>query len=237
MQLDLVLPAYNPSAGWVDYALERIEELERLRPQWQIHLYIAPDASQKGHSPQERAQLEEAMQGRLTYIVYSTNRGKGYALRRAVAATLAPYVMYTDWDFPFTTESYLATLDALEAGAEVVLPLRARAEYLSHLSPIRKCLSRGSSLINTLLLALPYRDTQGGIKAFALRGREVFLATEIDRFLFDTEFIALAHRQGVEICQTECHIRPDIRLSSMSLKTLRSELRYVPRLLVARWFS
>ncbi|MDO4692601.1 MAG: glycosyltransferase [Porphyromonadaceae bacterium] len=236
-RLDLILPAYNPREGWEQYALERIDELRRLRPRWEIHLYIAPDASKVGHNQAVRQALSEGAQGQITYIDYARNRGKGYALRSAVAQTKASYMLYTDWDFPFSTESYLQVLDALEAGADVVLPTRERSEYMQKLSPMRKFLSGGSRLINRLLLNLPANDTQGGLKAFGALGRKAFLSTRIDRFLFDTEFIALATRRRLNIAITRCHVRPEIVLSSMSFATLRSELRYIPRLIRARWFS
>lgn len=233
--LDLILPAYNPSPGWAEYAAARINKLHRLRPHWQIHLWVVTDGSVRGHEPEEREALAQI--GELTYVDYPTNRGKGYALRQVVCATRAEYVLYTDWDFPFTDDSYIMALDALEQGADVVLPIRDRANYVRKLSPVRRLLSNGSCLINTLLLRLQSDDTQGGIKAFNSRGRAVFLQTRIDRFLFDTEFIALATQRRLHLVQTLCDVREDIVLSPMSLRTLRREICYIPRLIQARWFS
>lgn len=108
---------------------------------------------------------------------------------------------------------------------------------MAHLKPMRRFLSAGSRMINRLLLSLPSNDTQGGIKGFNNEGRRAFLATQVDRFLFDTEFIALATKRGLDIRLTSCHIRPGIQMSRMSWGTFLRELRNIPRLVVARWFS
>lgn len=235
-QLDLIIPAYNPSAGWQSYALERIGELQSLRPDWRFRLIVCDDGSTRGHTPEVLRELEEALPDAFEHIHYTPNRGKGYALRVAVERATAPYMMYTDWDFPFTTESYLEALDSLSYGAEVVLPVRQIERYHQHLNSTRRFLSKGSRLINRLLLALPSNDTQGGIKAFDRVGREAFLSTRINRFLFDTEFICLSTRRELDLRLTTCQIRPNIVMSAMSWTTLRQELCHIPRLFVARWF-
>lgn len=236
-QLDLILPAYNPSSSWHTYALERIKELQALRPEWQMRLIVVDDASLRGHEPEVQQALSEAMAGAYLHLTYPTNRGKGYAIRYAVERATAPHVLYTDWDFPFCNASYVEALDALLEGAEVVLPVRPTEQYMAHLKPMRRFLSAGSRMINRLLLSLPSSDTQGGIKAFNNEGRRAFLATQVDRFLFDTEFIALATKRGLDIRLTSCHIRPEVQMSRMSWGTFLRELRNIPRLVVARWFS
>lgn len=244
--LDLILPAYQPEPGWTLQALKYLGELKQLRPAWSIRLITSADGSRQGHSPEEHKQLLEGMQ-RISpelsepYLAldYGENRGKGAALRWAVGQSLESrpeaYVLYTDWDFPFSMGSYLDALDALSRGAEVVLPVRDTSLYRSLLRPWRRLLSSGSRLLNRLLLALPSADTQGGIKAFDPAMRSLFLKTRIDRFLCDTEFIAMATRQGRRIALTAALIRPEVQMSAMSARTLLSELPEIPRLLQARY--
>lgn len=236
-RLDLILPAYKPSKGWHLYALERIRELQALRPQWDIRLLVVSDGVLDGHEEEVQEALKQGMQGAFLHLHYPQNRGKGYALRYAVHRSTADYILYTDWDFPFTPESYLEALDSLSYGAEVVLPVRQLERYIRHLNPVRRFLSAGSRLMNRLLLALPSNDTQGGIKAFNKRGKDIFMSTRIDRFLFDTEFIALAVRKQADLRLTTCQVRSGIIMSKMTWATLRRELRYIPRLYMARWFS
>lgn len=236
MRLDWILPAYNPPEGWELEMLQRLKEVMSERPEWQIALYIATDGSVRGHSSELRNKLKQDCE-QVFLIDYKENKGKGFALRSAVAQCTAPYILYTDYDLPFTKDSYIAVLDALERGADVVLPQRDRKQYTDKLSPMRKILSGGSILINRLLLGLPARDTQAGLKAFNRRGADVFLSTTIERFLFDSEFIALSVRAHLNIVTTFCRIRSDIQLSSMGLQVLKSEFHNIPKLIRARWFS
>lgn len=247
MQLDLILPAYNPEEDWQTYALERIRELSLLRPKWSIRLIVTTDGSTRGHSNRSTHELAEEMcnispqlEQAFIFINPPNNHGKGHCLRDAITQTQDSnpegYTLYTDWDFPFTTGSYLDTLDTLDRGADIVLPIRDTSLYMQHLGSWRKFLSRSSRIVNSLLLALPNRDTQGGIKAFNHRGRGAFLETKINRFLFDTEFIALATKKQLNILLTTSTVRPDIQMSHMSWRTLRRELHNIPRLFQARWF-
>lgn len=235
--LDLILPAYKPQGAWHSYVLERLAELQALRPEWRIRLIVTTDGSTEGHSPEVEEALRQGFEGEVLYIREDINRGKGACLRRAVAQTCAEYVLYTDWDFPFTTDTYLQALDRLAQGAELVLPVRDTESYRKQLPWVRLLLSVGSNLMNRLCFSLPSHDTQGGVKGFNHRGREVFLQTQIERFLFDTEFIALATRQGLRIALSPCYIREGIVMSAMSWRTLGSELKNIKRLFVARWFS
>lgn len=236
-ELSIILPAYKPCTGWHLYALERLAELQALRPEWCMRLIITTDGSSEGHNPEVEEVLHQHFGDKLLYIRDKVNRGKGACLRTAVAQATTEYILYTDWDFPFTTDTYLQALDLLAMGAEVVLPVRQTEVYRRQLPWGRRLLSAGSNMMNRLCFSLPSHDTQGGVKAFNHRGREVFLQTKIDRFLFDTEFIALATRLGLDIRLSACNIREGIVMSPMSWRTLRTELKNIKRLFVARWFS
>lgn len=235
-RLDFILPAYNASSGWAERVVCRIGQILEARPQIDLRLIIVPDGSSKGHEAEVRKQLKDFFADRLLYVDYPTNRGKGYALRAAVRCSDAPYILYTDWDLPFTNESLLNVIDTLVQGADVVLPIRDTQAYRGVLPPMRKMLSAGSHLINRVLLSLPHTDTQAGLKGFNQKGRDAFLQTKIDRFLFDTEFIAIATKMRLEIIPTRCFVRPEIILSTMSTKTILHELGNIPDLIRARWF-
>lgn len=247
-QLDIILPAYNPSEGWQSHTLSIIAELKNLRPEYRLRLIVSADGSKRGHSTKVQDELRQGMQAiepkleeAFIHLDYEENRGKGAALRYAVAyaqhSNPTGLTLYTDWDFPFTLGSYLDAIDALSSGAEVVLPVRDVTLYMSHLGGWRKFLSSSSRLMNRLLLNLPSSDTQGGIKAFNARGREAFLKTKISRFLFDTEFIAIATKEGLNIRLTSSTVRSGLVMSSMSWRTLKSELSNIPQLFRARWYS
>ena len=71
-----------------------------------------------------------------------------------------------------------------------------------------------------MLLRIPTDDTQCGLKGFNQVGREVFLSTTIQRYLFDLEFIFLAAQKNLRIATEEVQLRPDVILSKMNWKKL-----------------
>lgn len=242
MNLDLILPAYNAQEGWEKYAFSRISGLSSA---WatrhsddplSVSLFIVPDASKTGHSAEVRAFWEKAAI-LVQYIDYEKNKGKGGALRSAMEVSASDYVMYTDWDIPYTDASMLAVLEELRDGADAVFAIRGKQSYMKVIPLGRKILSRLSHFINCALLRLPNTDTQGGLKGMNRQGKERFLKTKINRFLFDTEFIALCVRAGLDVRSVRADIRPGLSSSHYSPRTLMRELPGLWHLLRARWFS
>jgi hypothetical protein len=69
------------------------------------------------------------------------------------------------------------------------------------------------------------KDTQSGLKGFNQKGKEVFLKTHINSFLFDMEFVVLAsRRKDLRLAKIQVHVRDGISFSQMSWKTIKQEL-------------
>jgi glycosyltransferase involved in cell wall biosynthesis len=169
-------------------------------------------------------------------IENSKNLGKGFTVRAGVKSAKSDYFIFTDIDFPFEIDSLVRVFEALKNGADVVCG--ERKKYQTQLQPIRKFFSFGSHILNRWILRLPFRDTQGGLKGFNQRGREVFLACKIDRYLFDTEFILrVLKRKDLTMQQVTIFARPDILLTEMSLKILKKELFNLFLLVKIRFFE
>lgn len=234
-QIDIVLPTYNPYQGWEEEAISHLSALSAALPEITLRVFIVPDGSKTGHSSDVRSRWSSS-QWPVFYCDYSANQGKGYAVRYGVQQTDAPFVIYTDYDFPFTLDSYKQVIKSLLDGADVVIAHRESASYGRRIRFKREILSEISHFVNTFL-SLPTTDTQGGLKGFSQVGKSIFLRTEIKRFLFDTEFICLARRKKVRIDVVHGAIRPNIILSAMKAKTIFREIYSLPRLIRARWFS
>lgn len=241
MTLDLILPAYKPLPEWEKYAEMRIMRLKAAYEAetgqvLDLRLFVVPDCSPYGHGAEVRA-FWETRPFETVYVGYARNKGKGGAIRAAMRLSTAPFVMYTDWDFPYTTDSMKDTLLELEDGADLVLADRRKETYLRVIPDRRKALSFLSHLFNRVLFCLPTVDTQGGLKGLSAKGRDAFLETRIDRFLFDTEFVALAVHRKLSVRVISAAIRPDIRLSDISPRTLLAELPGLCKIFYARWLS
>ena len=110
---------------------------------------------------------------------------------------------------------------------------RRNRSYNQALTPFRKCLSGGLKLLNALLCGLPpeLQDTQAGFKGFNRNGRDAFLHTTVNSFVFDTEFILIAHNRKLKITPVDVKLNPGMKLSTMGFNVLFRELRYFIKIL------
>jgi glycosyltransferase involved in cell wall biosynthesis len=231
--LDIILPCYNPHEGWTDELLTQFFKLQTALNGVRIHLIIVNDGSSHLIDEYNFIKIKNAHFS-TTIVEYTENKGKGYAVRAGLKESKASFQLYTDIDFPFKKEAMIAAYDALQNGVDVVIGNR-KSSYETQLRPYRKMLSIGSHLFNKYLLGLPYIDTQGGMKAFSEAGRREMLATKINRYLFDTEFVMRCVKQkNIKIQEVPIETREGIFLSEMGFSVLRKEFGNILRLLRVR---
>lgn len=239
IKVDVILPIYRPHDNWCENICACCQNLRRYFSEHgaSLHLHLSNDGSDIAFFPEEKLDRIRETVDAFTFYTYEKNRGKGYSLRHAIASTDGDFQIYTDCDFPFGWESVAGIFDRLAAGADVVMGVRGR-DYTDSLVRSRKILSHGSRLMNRLLLGLPKfnQDTQCGLKGFNRRGKELFMRTKINSFLFDTEFIVLAYRAGVKIDVLPLVLRPGLKFSTMGGRVLLRELRNFASVLFIRWF-
>jgi glycosyltransferase involved in cell wall biosynthesis len=149
------------------------------------------------------------------------NRGKGFTLREGVANTRSEKVVYTDIDFPYQRENLLAIIKALDS-ADVAIGVRAE-DYYHNMPAIRIWVSKTLRICIRLLLRIPTDDTQCGLKGFNNKGKQVFLTTTIDRYLFDLEFVFLAARKKLNVQKVPVQLKEGIVLSKLNMRILWRE--------------
>ena len=234
MKLDILLPLYKPHGDWEKNIINAVTELRKaLEPFGEIHVYLTNDGAPEEFYPEESLKrISNAVDGKFAFLKYEKNQGKGYSLRHLVKHADGDYIVYTDGDFPFGWEAVAQCFQTLIAGSDVAMGKR-NSSYNKALSPFRKCLSGGLKLLNSLLCGLPrnIQDTQAGIKGFNRAGREAFLKTTVNTFVFDTEFILIAHHSGLKITPVDVKLQPGLKLSAMGLDVLFRELRLFVKVL------
>ncbi len=220
--IDIVLPCYNPGDTW---HTELTSFNKHIKDQYHVNYILVNDGSAPNRITQRIEQLR-AEGISLKYIVYSKNRGKGYALRQGVLVAESKFVIYTDVDFPFTNESVRSLAEKLvKSGCDVVAGYRDENYYLKSMSAYRKFLSRAFRTFLKRILRLPVTDTQCGLKGFNSKGRKKFLETTINRYLFDFEFIyASVKDPSINLETIPVKLKEGIVFSKMKLKILLQEI-------------
>ena len=220
--LHIIVPCYNPDPGWEKTLVDKFVELQNALPGTAIELSIVNDGSIKGVDAASFNFIKTSIPA-VRWISYPENKGKGYALRYGVKDAEGDYFIYTDIDFPYTIQSMVDIYFDLVNGADIVAGIR-ESEYYNKVPKMRVIISKFVKKLIRNLLNSQITDTQCGLKGFNKRGREIFLETSINRFLFDMQFIMLASQNKTLIMRPQIvYSRPGIIFSHMHYKILFGE--------------
>lgn len=190
LTLDLILPCYNPAKGWVKTVIHSISEINETLPDLTLYVCLVNDGSTKGIEEEDILELRNAIPA-FNYVVYKVNQGKGFAVRSGVRLAQHDFCVYTDIDFPFSKESFADLYSKLkDENVDVAVGVRDEDNY-KEISAGKKWTSKGFRWLIKLIFALPVYDTQASLTGFNRKGREVFLRTKINGYLFNLEFLRL----------------------------------------------
>ena len=222
MNLDVLIPVYQPHPRWAEELLGHYKAFQDALPYGiESRLILVNDGSTNDLSADESLIMEKYPSS--IWINNPVNRGKGYTLRNAASHSKAKFIMYTDYDFPYTLSSMLAMFDLLlKEKCDAVVGNRDDS-YYAHISGRRRRISQFLKKMNSLIFRLPTPDTQCGLKAFTSEYRELFLSTKTDRYLIDVEFLKKLSKSKARVCVQLVKLRKDVKLSSISNLSLVKE--------------
>ena len=183
MKLSIVIPCYNEVA-----TLESLVELVRKSPWESKEIIIVDDGSTDG----SRELLREKIAGLVDQVIYhDVNRGKGAALRSAIAVASGDVVVIQDADLEYDPDEYDKVVEPIRKGkADVVYGSRFvgaephRVVYFWH-----RVGNGLITLLSNMLTNLNLTDIETCYKAFR---REVIQSIQIeeDRFGVEPEITA-----------------------------------------------
>ncbi|MBK7938645.1 MAG: glycosyltransferase [Lewinellaceae bacterium] len=233
IRLNVIVPCYNPPEGWAEALAGRFEQFRSGVAGWVAHtgLIVVNDGSSAEATELNFKRLSQLIP-EVKVVSYTSNRGKGYALRQGVAASDADFHVVTDADFPYTIDSMRRVAEVLYEQGGIAAGNRDTA-YYDRVPLFRRWLSKGLRWLLRNVLRQPVGDSQCGLKAFDNAGKGVFLETTIDRFLFDLEFLMLANGR-VPVAPVPVELRDGVTFSKVGWKILATEGRNFLWLLLRR---
>ena len=140
--------------------------------------------------------------------------GKGKALERGVWAARAPLVALMDGDNSFPPAQLDAFLEAVAAGADVVIGSRRLDEAIFLVKPsnipyihLRHVVGQQFNYLVRHLTGMPYLDTQCGLKLLRTEvARECFSHVRVGGFVFDLELLLAARAVGYRVAEVPATI-------------------------------
>ena len=203
--LSLVVPAFDEQSRLPATLREASRMLPRIAAAAEI--LVVDDGSRDATAAVAR-QVDAAVPVRV--LSQRVNRGKGAAVARGVQAATYGLIAITDADNPYALDVLATMGGAVEAGrCEIAIGARdlPGSTVNRGYGWLRRSAGQALSGLTWLLLGLPIRDSQCGLKLFrADVARELFALRRIPGFGFDFEVLALALARGRRIERFPVHL-------------------------------
>lgn len=226
-----VIPAYNEAA--------------RLAPT--LHAIAALSASNLGEcelivvddgSTDTTADIAHAFQAPhcRVFVLRVPHRGKGAAIRHGVSVATGEIIILCDADLKDSVREVLSLLGALKNGADIAIGSRWLAPFDSRCAqPLhRRAASRIFNVVAGHVLALPFRDTQCGLKTLTLdAATRIFPLLTVDGWGYDSELIYVALACGLRVEEVNLRLVHDY--SSSHFRPLAHGCATLLELFEIRW--
>ena len=218
--LNIIIPLYNPHAGWEIQFSDHLSELEQELKETEFTIILVNDGSTTGI--ESIAQLLNRSRN-LKYYSYSVNRGKGYAIRYGINKGDADFYIYTDMDFPFGCRIISRTYQILKSSETNIVIGTRDASYFRLLPLNRRIYSFLLKEVNFLVTGFKIKDTQAGLKGLDNRAKKVLEGTKTNTFLFELEFLKNSLKQGLTYKFVNVKCRPNIKFTNFRFRILLKE--------------
>ena len=236
--LSVVLPAYN--LGGVIRANLRCCT-DYLQGNLPFELVPVDDGSGDDTAAELRRAAAELPCVRPVFL--ARNEGKGAALRAGADAARGSHILLLDADLdlsPALLPRFFATMR--QTGADIVIGSKMHPESEIDYPLRRRIASRVYYGLVKLLVGLPVRDTQTGMKLFRAEAlRLAFDRMLAKRFAFDLEVLAIARGAGYRIAEAPVSMHFGDKMGSLTARnvreTLNDTLAVFYRLRILRYYA
>lgn len=185
MKLTIIIPIYN-EASTLARLLERVQAVDVDK-----QIIVVDD----GSDDETKDELSQAISDDIMLLTHRENRGKGTAIRTALAQAAGDVVIIQDADLEYFPEDYATLLDVyVEKGASAVYGVRD----LSHRSLLMRYGNRAMTLATNILYGQDLQDME---TCYKLIDRRLFQSLNLHsrRFEIEAEITAKLLRSGVKI--------------------------------------
>ena len=205
--ISVVIPAYNEEENLRSGVLKEVEEYLS-KQKYTYEVLIVDD----GSKDQTLSLIEEFIKDKPQYILVKNNHGgKAIAVMTGMLQSKGEIALFTDMDQATPLREIEKLLPEFEKGNDIVFGSRKGRRGAP---AIRKVMAFGFSVLRTIVLGLPFKDTQCGFKAFNRASIEKVFDPLLKRWQkhlnkkgaavnagFDVETLFLAKKAGFKIVE------------------------------------
>jgi dolichyl-phosphate beta-glucosyltransferase len=225
--VSLILPAYNEAGRIRQTVEEAVSWFDSLSLDYELLVVAEGDDGTDAIVAQMAASNP-----RLRLLGGRERRGKGHAIRNAVAIAQKSIVGYADADNKTPIDELGKLLTLLQNGCDLAIgSRRLEASAIERAQPLyRRIGSQGFRVFMEMATGLHgIPDTQCGFKFFRRDvARDLFARQRIDGYMFDVEILYLASRLGYKLGQAPVRWRDDgdsrLQLVAGNLRNVRDVL-------------
>lgn len=228
LDISIILTGFNEGPS-VYKNLNTVKDLlNNSRYSWEIILY--DDKSSDG-TPKIFKKF--ASKNKNVHAFFHTvNKGRGGTVKDAVLKSKGKVVGYLDTDLEISPVYLFEFVNKIMDGYDVAIGKRYYTIGATNI--IRTILSKGYIFLRRLLIGLPFKDTEAGIKFFD-RGRILPVLNKVknERWFFDTEVVARSYFDKLSIIEIPVvYIRNTEKKTSVKL--FKDSFNYFKQLLAFR---
>lgn len=237
--LSVVIPAFNEAENFYKGALaEAVDYLAARSYPWE--LILVNDGSRDNTSEL----LHNFAKGRpQVRVIDNPHQGKAATVITGALSARGKFVLFSDMDQATPISEVDKIIEKLEAGSDIVIGSRQDRKG----APLhRKILAYGMVVMRSIILRLPYRDTQCGFKAFTREAAEKIFSvmnsvhhpkTIIGPAVnpgFDVELLYLGRKMGYKISEASVVWR---HIKTARVGFIKDAIAGLTELLLVRWRS
>ncbi|HKP70218.1 MAG TPA: dolichyl-phosphate beta-glucosyltransferase [Pyrinomonadaceae bacterium] len=202
-EISIVIPAFEEEARVGD-SIKKILSYVSNRG-LAAELIVVDDGSRDSTAGTAEKAFREFSSIPTRVIRYEQNRGKGFAVKTGLQASVADTALFSDADLSTPIEEMSKLIDPIQNGDyDVTFGSRALDRTLigTHQPWRREQGGKVMNLIIRTMSGLPFADTQCGFKAFNMaKYRPLLDVMTVDRFGFDVEFLYVAKHHGLRLAE------------------------------------
>jgi glycosyltransferase involved in cell wall biosynthesis len=226
VDFSLVVACYNEEPILEASMVETFRVLDAMR--WTSEVVFVDDRSRDRTLAVIDRIRDANPQRQIQVIAHPANVGRGGTVMDGIRAARGRLVGFIDIDLEVHARYLLPCLLALESGADVATALRVYRFQWRSLD--RYVLSRGYRWLVSMLIPMPFQDTETGFKLFRRDRILPVLDACIDRgWFWDTEVMVRAHYAGLEIVEIPALFLRRFDKQS-SVRAVKDSLDYLAKL-------